>query len=258
MTTVRIALAVLLAAPTLADVDEQEQVARLVKRAERAGAERHDVKGWWRVMAKDVTLTTGRRAVPGPHDVTLDAKALRALRQLRWQGPPSARARLYFNDETVDITGDTAVFTAEVSQHFFGGVEVTRARYELQRDKKARKGAPRWRVAKMRRWYVRQNAGGEVDVYDDDYWLDADERVAEQKKESPSLDARLAVLVKARRIKDAYDEAVAETKEKGADASAWLARSNMALELGLIEEARSALREAKKRDKLIDPPALLK
>ncbi len=258
MNHLRIPLALLLAVPALAEVDEQDEVARLVKRAERAGAERHDVKAWWRIMDKDVTLTSGRREVAGPHDVTLAAKPLRELRRLRWRAPSSSRSRLYFHDESVDITGDAAVFTAEVSHHFFGGVEVTRMRYELRRQKKPRKRQPKWRVVKMRRWLVRQNVGGEADVLNDEFWLDADEQVKELTVENPSLDATLAALVRARRIKDAYEAAVAETKKPEALASAWMARANMALELGMFKEARTALREARKRDKLVEVPPLLR
>ncbi len=242
---------VAMAAPAAAD--EAEAVSRLVKRAERAGFERHDVKGWWRAMAKDVARTTGRREVPDAHDYTLSGKALREVHRLRWRRAATGRTRLYFHDENTSVEGGAAVYTAEVSHHFFGGSEVTRRRYELKRVKK------RWRITKVRIWWVRQNTAGEVEDFDNDFWLDADAKVEDLRKEKvTSLEAVLAGLVKARRLKEAYQATVDETKRESAKANAWIARANMALELGLLDDARKALRRARKLDPLVDVPEMLK
>ena len=117
----------------------------------------------------------------------------------------------------------------------------------------------RWRITKVRIWWVRQNTAGEVEDFDNDFWLDADAKVEDLRKEKvTSLEAVLAGLVKARRLKEAYQATVDETKRESAKANAWIARANMALELGLLDDARKALRRARKLDPLVDVPEMLK
>ena len=79
-----------------------------------------------------------------------------------------------------------------------------------------------------------------------------------RKEKVTSLEAVLAGLVKARRLKEAYQATVDETKRESAKANGWIARANMALELGLLDDARKALRRARKLDPLVDVPEMLK
>lgn len=237
---------------------DQIEVARLVKRAERAGYERHDPKGWWRVMAKDVKRAVGRTEKAGPYDLVLDAKRLRALNAARWRRAPTSKSRIYFAGDAVTITGDTAVYTTEATWNFFGGSETTKRRYTLRRVKAKKKGRPGWEVTDIRWWWVSEVTIGVEDAFTEAFWTDADRRVAElDAQQVVSLEEKLVALVAARRFQEAYDAAVAEAKTDPKSVEAWMAQAKIGAEMGLIPEARKAFARARALDRRARLPFLL-
>jgi hypothetical protein len=237
--------------------EEEIEIARLVKRAERAGYERHDLKAWWGPMAKGLKRTTGRKPEPDKYDVVLDAKRLRALLTARWRKVSTEKERLYFQADKVEITGDTAVYTTEASFHFFGGEAVTRRRYTLQRTQN-RKGSGGWQVTDIRIWRMAENTAGLTELFNDEFYKDADEKVAKlYASGDPTLEQKLVVLVRARRFNEAYEASVAATKSPDVTGADWLARSRIGVEIGFVEDARKAFRRANKLSPGVRIPGLL-
>jgi hypothetical protein len=256
---IRVLLLLCFAAPALSAPDPGEALLRDLKRAERAGFERHDLKAFMAMMTDDVSWVRGRREVADEHDVKLDAKMLRELMALRWKRPPTGRPRMYFHDEEVEVDGAKAVVQVDVTRQFFGGSDAGKRRYELERMGKGK--AARWKVRRVREWLLRSSVGGDPeDLSTDTFWIDVDERVDEMRKEpgTVSLAGRLAVLVKARRLPEAYAEAVAETEKSPRSTEAWLARAALALEVGRVADARAAAATARKIERTVDIPALLR
>ncbi len=256
---IRVLLVTVMALPAMAaEAPSQEEIdiARLVKRAERAGYERHEGKGWWRVMAKDVKRAIGRTAKSDAHDLVLDTKRLRALNAVRWGRTATGKARLYFQGDKVKIIGDTAVYTTEASFHFFGGEEVTRRRYTLRRTKK-RKSAG-WVVTDIRWWRMAKNTGGLRELFDAEFWKDADKNVDQLLTGGEStLEEKLVVLLRARRFDEAYQATLVATKSPDATADDWLARSRIGVEIGFVADARKAFRRARKISPGVRLPGLL-
>lgn len=230
-------LTLVLAAPSPGK-DAEAEVTALVKKAERAAFESKRWKKYARIFVDDAVWISGRRPAPDEHDYQLTVDQRLTQLKARYADAPPRTNRLFFHDETVELDGDTAKLSTEVTRHFFGGQDTWRREYTLKRTKKG------WRVTRVRQWPLSERLTQGPVAFDDGFWLDADEQV--EKRAEEDFGSRISAFVEARQYGEALEFVEAAVKKPDATVETWMALANLAFELGRFDRAREAAATAKK------------
>lgn len=225
-------------APRSAD---EAEVAKLVKRAERAGFERYDVKGYLAAFDANAKWTFGRAEKADEHDYTLSYEQQAAVLAVRLKLPRTGSETLYFNDEKFDLADGKGTYSATIDRHFFGGSDGLRSVYTVEKQ------ADGWRIMAVRSRPLRHMLGGEPRMYDEQGLSELDREVENTK--SGAFIMRYTAMVNARRFHEAYALAKAAVEATPDDSESLAAASFVAFELGHVDEAR----ELSKRARAIAP-----
>lgn len=227
-------------APPGKTLREEDQIARMIKSAEREGFERHELDRAMAIYDPAGVWIRGRREVADAHDVRLDFEHLRAMLKLRFDNPLTGQEQVFFRDMLVDIEGDRATVTTAVARELFTGREELRHRYTLAR----RDG--RWRVTELRSWPTMRMQGGVPTIFTDEHWLEAESKVEKVLADPAATgESRLFALINAGYLPEGYAQAKAWTAAEPNEANAWRARAMFALEVGEVQDALAAARKAR-------------
>ncbi len=242
-------LAVPAACPAADRTEDEAAIARLIKKAESAGFERHQLERHLSAFDGACTWTLGRREEPDGHDVVISRPQYEAQQRQRYLLPTAQQDGIYFNDERTEVTGDTATYGARVRRRFFGGNDEGVRVYQL-----VRRPELGWQVVAVRTWMTKDRVGGLPIDYTDEFYKGADERLAERlASDATSFEGKIVALIEARQLREAYEAAKLES-ERVADARVWVARAEMAFEIGKVEDALAAAAHARKLDPACEAP----
>lgn len=232
------------------DADAEEELLRALRRAERESFEHHDVERYFSVFAPDAVWRDGRREVADEHDLEVDRATRRAQLERRYRAGTTGREQVFFRDVEVERDAGRVVVSMTQRRVHFAGRDTARLRYVLA---KADDGA--WKVTEVRRWPLRDFVQGIVTVYDDAWWLKADEEAdAVLANETVDPMGKVASLVTARRLKQALEVARAATEARPQEADLWRVRADLALSVGRLDESRSAVARARKLSPTVELP----
>lgn len=237
-------LIALMAGPAWTDAD----VSQVVKKAERAGYEHHDVAGILRIMRPGARWIVGRRAVADAHDVVMTQAIVADVLRLQYAGPPGSR-RVDFLETTVELDADPPRIMLIQSRRFSGGRVLTGTLFELARDAKG------WGVITRREWPIEDRMGPFPTLYDDAFWLDADTGIDQPC--SDTLAERFSALMNARRYAQLAREAAGLAARGGTDPKIWSFWAQAAYRLGKLSDARRLGRIARDKGGLPQLPAEL-
>jgi hypothetical protein len=249
------------------DTPEARAVLKRVKKAERAGFERHDVKAYTALFDPATTWVIGRTETPDRFDRAFDFPTWTTLRKLDWARPPHKMDLMFFRGAVLTFGEDATTARLEIDcrTDFFGGFRVMRVRYDLARAA-ARKGGRAedtplgqrpddWRVVAVRQWPQAEQVGMEHTRYTAVYWQEQDAKVAEPIEGDPLLGMVRYLL--AWRFEEALQAIDAVTVEHPNRADAWLAKARLLAEFGRLEPAKAAFKRALAVDPTTTPPMLL-
>lgn len=242
-----VAVATVAVAQPIERTEDELAVAKVVKRAERAGFEKHDTAGYLAAFLPTATFTYGRARAPDAYDYTLDFARQSALAAFRHQPALAGKEGAYFSDEKFTLTADSGAYFAVVERHFFGGIEMWARQYTMK------KTADGWRVAALRSWPIRQVVGGEPRMFDEATLKRADEEVDQAIKDGNFI-LTFTALVMARRMTEARALAEKAVAANPKDAQGQVGLCFMLIEFGEIEAARAVAAKAAKLNSAIPTP----
>src|SRR5262249_35041603 len=147
----------------------------------------------------------------------------------------------------VEIKGNQAVWRARLSIRFPTGFMVWIVQNRLRRT------ADGGKVFNYCDWLIDERLDGVVKKFDADAWA-ARGAAADGLKDSPDEKKRIDALLAALRKADALDVARKATEKPEASAQLWMLRGELALQLGHLEEARTALKAAEQADPTLPLP----
>ncbi len=236
------------------EADAEEELLRALRRAEREGFEHHDIERYFSVFAPNAVWREGRREVADEHDVVADRATRRAQLERRYRASTTGREQVFFRDIEVERDGARMVVSMTQRRVHFAGRDTARLRYVL-----AEVEGGGWRVTEVRRWPLRDFVQGIVTVYDDEWWLKADED-ADTARASETVDSmgKVTALVTARRLKQALEVARAATEARPEEADLWRVRADLAFSIGRLDESRSAAARAAKLAPTVELPLHLR
>lgn len=228
---------------------DEVQIKKLVKEAERSAFERHGLDIWRRAFTPDVSFSRGRRAVRDAHDLKFDLKTELAIRRMRQPVAISGQDRMFFEDESLEVDGDTAIYEMDVIRRFFGGVDKHRYRLKLVRKSSG------WLISEWRAWPLREHLGAIEEVFTDGFWLDADEK-CEDKTADPKT--RMGYLIAARHYAEGLELTGQQVAGAGSkDAQWWIRHAEMLAVNGNLKAVAAAVKTARKLDSFVDVPPFL-
>lgn len=237
-----------------AEADAEEALLRALRRAEREGFEHHDIERYFSVFAPTAVWREGRREVADEHDVELDYATRRIQLERRYRAKTTGREQVFFRDIEVERDAGRMVVSLTQRRVYFAGRDTARLRYVLAR---AEDGG--WKVIEVRRWPLRDFVQGILTVYDDTFWLKADES-ADSARANETVDSmgKVTALVAARRLKQALEVARAATEARPEEADLWRIRADLAFSIGRLDESRSAAARAAELAPMVELPLHLR
>jgi WD40 repeat protein/tetratricopeptide (TPR) repeat protein len=233
--------------PPPAEDAERDAITRIIVRAAQDGWLKHDLERHLKLFADDVTVRDGRTEAPGPYDTTLTRKQMEQLRRLQFRGPLTENGSSV-EDVHVEVKGNEAVWRARWTAHIRENFIVWTTVYRMRRT------AEGWKAFATSSWPVAERMGSVSRTFDDATTWAALDAAVDALKDSPDMWKRIDALRSARRPVEALDIARKATEKPGASARAWMMRGELALQLGHLEEARTALRTAEQADPTIPLP----
>jgi hypothetical protein len=143
---------------------EPKALLKMVREAEAAGFERHDLDKFLAIWADDGKLIEGRTEKPDKYDTVLARPQLEAKYKLSFAVPPTKEVRVEFEQERVTVDGDEATVRYRAMTRYS---EVTITADEVYR---LRRQGGAWKVYENRTWPVEGSAGEWVHTYDAETW----------------------------------------------------------------------------------------
>lgn len=227
-----------------------QKIVAFVCGAQRAGAERHDLKRYMEQWAADARIVGGRLQKAGKYDFVLKRRQIQASKALLYRGPPPKGRKILFSAIRVQHTSKAATLWMTSTIRSARGFERVAERYRLRLTKRG------WRVFENRWWPLAYGFGSSTLDYTRAYpgapgsrrsrvsfWELMDARIRVLRKRGPLRSLMIAYL-QGYRFKDAHHVATALCAGKNAQAVDCFNRGNIARIIGKAADAVDAFAKA--------------